>query len=90
MCACGSIRHAGCTTGSAALISAPDWVLKTFVTLLLLRVPLALFFAWTFGLTLYGSALEVPVHAQTDSQAIVLAARIRRIDVFLSDVETQR
>ncbi len=30
---------------------APDWVLKTFVTLLLLGLPLALFFAWTFELT---------------------------------------
>ena len=37
---------------------APDWVLKTFVTLLLLGLPLALFFAWTFEMTPDGIKLE--------------------------------
>ena len=27
---------------------APDWVLKSFIVLLLLGLPLALFFAWAF------------------------------------------
>ena len=30
---------------------APDWVLKTFAVLLLLGLPLALFFAWAFEVT---------------------------------------
>ena len=37
---------------------APDWVLKTFVMLLLLGLPLALFFAWTFEMTPDGIKLE--------------------------------
>ncbi|MDH4257065.1 MAG: adenylyl cyclase, partial [Gammaproteobacteria bacterium] len=40
---------------------APDWVLKTFVTLLLLGLPLALFFAWTFEMTREGIKLEKDV-----------------------------
>lgn len=37
---------------------APDWVLKTFVVMLLLGLPLALFFAWAFELTPDGIKLE--------------------------------
>ena len=37
---------------------APDWVLKTFVVLLLLGLPIALLFAWAFELTPEGIKLE--------------------------------
>lgn len=37
---------------------APEWVLKTFVVLLLLGLPLVLFFAWAFELTPEGVKLE--------------------------------
>ena len=37
---------------------APDWVLKTFVVILLLGLPLALLFAWAFELTPEGIKLE--------------------------------
>jgi len=40
---------------------APDWVLKTVVTLLLLGLPLALFFAWTFEMTPDGIRREEDV-----------------------------
>ena len=38
--------------------NAPDWVLKTVVVLLLLGLPLALFFAWAFEMTPDGVKLE--------------------------------
>ncbi len=37
---------------------APDWVLKSFVVLLLLGLPLALIFAWAFEITPDGVKLE--------------------------------
>jgi TolB-like protein len=40
---------------------APEWVLKTFVVVLLLGMPLALFFAWAFELTPEGLKREVEV-----------------------------
>jgi TolB-like protein len=40
---------------------APDWVLKTFVAVLLLGLPLALFFAWAFELTPEGIKREKDV-----------------------------
>ena len=40
---------------------APDWVLKTVVTLLLLGLPLALFFAWAFEMTPEGIKREEDV-----------------------------
>lgn len=40
---------------------APDWVLKTFVAVLLLGLPLALFFAWAFELTPEGVKREKDV-----------------------------
>lgn len=40
---------------------APDWVLKTFVVVLLLGLPLALFFAWAFEITPEGLKREKDV-----------------------------
>ena len=40
------------------VISAPDWVLKSILVVLLLGLPLALFFAWAFELTPEGLMLE--------------------------------
>lgn len=40
---------------------APDWVLKTFVVVLLLGLPLALFFAWAFEITPDGVKREKDV-----------------------------
>jgi TolB-like protein len=40
---------------------APDWVLKTFVVVLLLGLPLALFFAWAFEITPEGVKREKDV-----------------------------
>lgn len=40
---------------------APDWVLKTFVIVLLLGLPLALFFAWAFEITPEGVKREKDV-----------------------------
>jgi TolB-like protein len=40
---------------------APEWVLKTFVVLLLLGLPLVLFFAWAFELTPEGVKREKDV-----------------------------
>ncbi len=37
---------------------APEWVLKTFVVVVLLGLPLALFFAWAFELTPEGLELD--------------------------------
>ena len=40
---------------------APDWVLRTFVTILLLGLPLVLFFAWAFEMTPEGIKREEDV-----------------------------
>jgi len=40
---------------------APDWVLKSFIVLLLLGLPLALFFAWAFEITPDGIKREQDV-----------------------------
>ena len=40
---------------------APDWVLKTIVVVLLLGLPIALFFAWAFEMTPEGVKLEKDV-----------------------------
>jgi hypothetical protein len=40
---------------------APEWVLKSFVVLLLLGLPLALFFAWAFEITPEGIKREKDV-----------------------------
>ena len=47
---------------------APDWVLKSIVVILLLGLPLALFFAWAFEMTPEGIKREVEVDR---SQSIV-------------------
>jgi len=44
---------------------APEWVLKTFVVVLLLGMPLALFFAWAFEMTPEGLKREVEVDRTT-------------------------
>ena len=44
---------------------APDWVLKTIVVILLLGLPLALFFAWAFELTPEGLKREAEVNRET-------------------------
>jgi Tfp pilus assembly protein PilO len=44
---------------------APDWVLKTFVVVLLLGLPLALFFAWAFEITPEGVKREKDVDRST-------------------------
>jgi TolB-like protein len=48
---------------------APEWVLKTFVVLLLLGLPLALFFAWAFELTPEGIKLEKDVDREDSTTA---------------------
>ena len=40
---------------------APEWVLKTFIVVLLLGLPLALFFAWAFEVTPEGVKREKDV-----------------------------
>ena len=47
---------------------APDWVLKSIVVILLLGLPLALFFAWAFEMTPEGIKREIEVDR---SQSIV-------------------
>ena len=44
---------------------APEWVLKTFVVVLLLGMPLALFFAWAFEMTPEGLKREAEVDRET-------------------------
>jgi len=48
---------------------APDWVLKTFVMLLLLGLPLALFFAWAFEMTPEGIKREEDVDRSQSAPA---------------------
>ena len=55
---------------------APDWVLKTFVVLLLLGMPLALFFAWAFELTPEGLKRE----AEVDREASITPTTGRKLD----------
>ena len=52
---------------------APDWVLKTFVVVLLLGLPLALIFAWAFELTPEGIKLEK--HVDRDSSITTRTGR---------------
>jgi TolB-like protein len=44
---------------------APEWVLKTFVVVLLLGMPLALFFAWAFEMTPEGLKREADIDRET-------------------------
>jgi len=58
---------------------APDWVLKTFVMLLLLGLPLALFFAWAFEMTPEGIKREEDV----DRSQSVTASTGRKLDYVI-------
>ncbi len=55
---------------------APEWVLKTFVVVLLLGLPLALFFAWAFEMTPEGLKREVEV----DRTASITPQTGRKLD----------
>lgn len=55
---------------------APGWVLKSFVVVLLLGLPLALFFAWAFELTPDGLKLE----KQVDREASITPQTGRKLD----------
>lgn len=55
---------------------APEWVLKTFVVVLLLGMPLALFFAWAFEMTPEGIKRE----AEVDREASITPTTGRKLD----------
>lgn len=55
---------------------APDWVLKSVVVLLLLGLPIALFFAWAFEMTPEGVKLEKDV----DRSASITPTTGRKLD----------
>ena len=48
---------------------APDWALKTFTVVLLLGLPLALFFAWAFEITPEGVKREKDVDRVKNSRS---------------------
>ncbi len=58
---------------------APDWVLKTVVVLLLLGLPLALFFAWAFEITPDGVKREKDV----DRSQSITSATGRKLDFVI-------
>lgn len=58
---------------------APEWVLKTFVTLLLLGLPIALLFAWAFELTPEGIKREKDV----DRSRSTTGATGRKLDFVI-------
>ncbi len=58
---------------------APDWVLKTFVVVLLLGLPLALFFAWAFELTPEGIKRE----AEVDRAESITHRTRRKLDFII-------
>lgn len=55
---------------------APEWVLKTFVVVLLLGLPLALFFAWAFELTPEGLKRE----REVDREQSITPTTGRKLD----------
>ena len=61
---------------------APDWVLKSFVVLLLLGLPLALFFAWAFEITPEGIKREKDV----DRSDSVTSQTGRKLDFLIIGV----
>ncbi len=81
------------------VISAPDWVLKSILVVLLLGLPLALFFAWAFELTPEGLMLEKHVDRSQESitsqtgrkldfviiGVLVVAVGLLLVDKFLLD-----
>jgi TolB-like protein len=58
---------------------APDWVLKTVVVILLLGLPLALFFAWAFEITPEGVKREKEV----DREKSIAQRTGRKLDFFI-------
>jgi len=61
---------------------APDWVLKSFIVLLLLGLPLVLFFAWAFEVTPEGIKREKDV----DRSASITAQTGRKLDFLIIGV----
>ena len=79
---------------------APEWVLKSFVVLLLLGLPLALFFAWAFEITPEGVKREKDVdrkvrHGEKDGRenrqadALEMATRASAIRAKHNTVNTE-
>src|SRR5210317_2362584 len=72
---------------------APEWVLKTFVVVLLLGLPLVLFFAWAFELTPEGLKLEKEVdrsqsitpHTGRKLDRVIIAALVVALAYFVWD-----
>ncbi len=64
------------------VISAPDWVLKSVLVVLLLGLPLALFFAWAFEITPEGVKLEKNV----DRSQSITAQTGRTLDFIIIGV----
>ena len=62
--------------------AAPDWVLKSFVVLLLLGLPLALFFAWAYEITPEGIKREKDV----DRRESVTSQTGRKLDFLIIGV----
>ena len=70
---------------------APEWALKSFVTLLLLGLPLALFFAWAFELTPDGIKREEDVDRSRSVTSVtgrkldraIIAALVLAVGYFL-------
>ena len=61
---------------------APDWVLKSVVVILLLGLPMALFFAWAFEMTPEGIKREVEV----DRSASIVDQTGRKLDRMIIGV----
>jgi len=61
---------------------APEWALKTFVVVLLLGLPLALFFAWAFEMTPDGIKREKDV----DRSQSIVASTGRKLDFIIIGV----
>ncbi len=64
------------------VISAPDWVLKSILVVLLLGLPLALFFAWAFEITPEGLMLEKHV----DRSQSITGQTGRKLDFIIIGV----
>ena len=64
------------------VIIAPDWVLRSILVILLLGLPLALFFAWAFELTPEGLMLEKHV----DRSQSITAQTGRKLDFVIIGV----
>ncbi len=58
---------------------APDWVLKSVVVVLLLGLPLALFFAWAFEVTPEGIKREIEV----DRSQSITSQTGRKLDYLI-------